>query len=64
MEKRDKVIEDMGNVAMRQYEMDLRLRDLAAGQKIQKRKADSITTLLYINLFLTMVVTLIVVWVR
>lgn len=64
MEKRDKVIEDMGNVAMRQYEMDLRLRDLAAGQKIQKRKVDNITTLLYINLFLTMVVTLIVVWVR
>lgn len=63
MEKRDKVIEDMGNVAMRQYEMDLRLRDLAAGQKIQKRKADSITTLLYINLFLT-AATLTAVWVR
>lgn len=63
MEKRDKVIEDMGNVAMRQYEMDLRLRDLAAGQKIQKRKADNITTLLYINLFLT-VATLTAVWVR
>lgn len=63
MEKRDKVIEDMGNVAMRQYEMDLRLRDLAAGQKIQKRRADNITTLLYINLFLT-VATLTAVWVR
>lgn len=63
MEKRDKVIEDMGNVAMRQYEMELDLRDLAAGQKIQKRKADNITTLLYINLFLT-VATLTAVWVR
>lgn len=63
MEKRDKVIEDMGNVAMRQYEMDLRLRDLAAGQKIQKRKADNITTLLYINLFLT-AATLTAVWAR
>ena len=63
MEKRDKVIEDMGNVAMRQYEMELDLRDLAAGQKIQKRRADNITTLLYINLFLA-AATLIVVWVR
>ena len=63
MEKRDKVIEDMGNVAMRQYEMELDLRDLAAGQKIQKRKMDNITTLLYINLFLT-VATLTAVWVR
>lgn len=63
MEKRDKVIEDMGNVAMRQYEMELDLRDLAAGQKIQKCKADKIATLLYINLFLT-VATLTAVWVR
>jgi hypothetical protein len=63
MEKRDKVIEDMGNVAMRQYEMELDLRDLAAGQKIQKRKMDNITTLLYINLFLT-VATLTAVWMR
>lgn len=63
MEKRDKVIEDMGNVAMRQYEMELDLRDLAAGQKIQKRKMDNITTLLYINLFLT-AATLTAVWVR
>lgn len=63
MEKRDKVIEDMGNVAMRQYEMELNLRDLAAGQKIQKRKMDNITTLLYINLFLT-VATLTAVWMR
>lgn len=63
MEKRDKVLEDMGNVAMRQYEMELDLRDLAAGQKIQKRRMDNITTLLYINLFLTFA-TLIVVWVR
>lgn len=63
MEKRDKVIEDMGNVAMRQYEMELNLRDLAAGQKIQKRKMDNITTLLYINLFLT-VTTLTAVWMR
>lgn len=63
MEKRDKVLEDMGNVAMRQYEMELNLRDLAAGQKIQKRKMDNITTLLYINLFLT-VATLTAVWVR
>lgn len=63
MEKRDKVIEDMGNVAMRQYEMDLRLRDLAAGQKIQKRKADKIATLLHINMFLT-AATLTAVWVR
>lgn len=63
MEKRDKVLEDMGNVAMRQYEMELDLRDLAAGQKIQKRKMDNITTLLYINLFLT-VATLTAVWVR
>lgn len=63
MEKRDKVLEDMGNVAMRQYEMELDLRDLAAGQKIQKRRMDNITTLLYINLLLTFA-TLIVVWVR
>lgn len=63
MEKRDKVIEDMGNVAMRQYEMELDLRDLASGQKIQKRKMDNITTLLYINLFLT-VATLTAVWMR
>lgn len=63
MEKRDKVLEDMGNVAMRQYEMELNLRDLAAGQKIQKRKMDNITTLLYINLFLT-VATLTAVWMR
>ena len=63
MEKRDKVIEDMGNVAMRQYEMELDLRDLAAGQKIQRRKMDNITTLLYINLFLT-VATLTAVWMR
>lgn len=63
MEKRDKVIEDMGNVAMRQYEMDLRLRDLAAGQKIQKRKADNITTLLYINLFIA-AAALTAVWMR
>lgn len=63
MEKRDKVLEDMGNVAMRQYEMELDLRDLTAGQKIQKRKTDNITTLLYINLFLT-VATLTAVWVR
>lgn len=63
MEKRDKVLEDMGNVAMRQYEMELNLRDLAAGQKIQKRKMDNITTLLYINLFLT-AATLTAVWVR
>lgn len=63
MEKRDKVLEDMGNVAMRQYEMELNLRDLAAGQKIQKRKMDNITTLLYINLFLT-AATLTAVWMR
>lgn len=63
MEKRDKVIEDMGNVAMRQYEMELDLRDLAAGQKIQKRKMDNITTLLYINLFLA-AATLTAVWMR
>lgn len=63
MEQRDKVLEDMGNVAMRQYEMELDLRDLAAGQKIQKRKMDNITTLLYINLFLT-VATLTAVWMR
>lgn len=63
MEKRDKVIEDMGNVAMRQYEMELDLRDLAAGQKIQKRKMDNITTLLYINLFLT-AATLTAIWMR
>lgn len=63
MEKRDKVLEDMGNVAMRQYEMELNLRDLAAGQKIQKRKMDNITTLLYINLFLA-AATLTAVWVR
>lgn len=63
MEKRDKVLEDMGNVAMRQYEMELDLRDLAAGQKIQKRKMDNITTLLYINLFLT-AATLTAVWMR
>lgn len=63
MEKRDKVIEDMGNVAMRQYEMELDLRDLAASQKIQKRKMDNITTLLYINLFLT-AATLTAVWAR
>lgn len=63
MEKRDKVIADMGNVAMRQYEMELNLRDLAAGQKIQKHKMDNITTLLYINLFLT-VATLTAIWMR
>lgn len=63
MEDRDKVLEDMGNVAMRQYEMELDLRDLAAGQKIQKRKSDNITTLLYINLFIA-VATLTAVWVR
>lgn len=63
MEKRDKVIADMGNVAMRQHVIELDLRDLAAGQKIQKRKMDNITTLLYINLFLT-VATLTAVWVR
>lgn len=63
MEKRDKVLEDMGNVAMRQYEIELNLRDLAAGQKIQKRKMDNITTLLYINLFLT-AATLTAVWMR
>lgn len=63
MEKRDKVIEDMGNVAMRQHEIELDLRDLAAGQKIQKRKMDNITTLLYINLFLT-AATLTAVWMR
>lgn len=63
MEKRDKVLEDMGNVAMRQYEMELNLRDLAAGQKIQKRKMDNITTLLYINLFLA-AATLTAVWMR
>lgn len=63
MEKRDKVIEDMGNVAMRQYEMELNLRDLAAGQKIQKHKMDNITTLLYIDLFLTAAV-LTAIWMR
>lgn len=63
MEKRDKVLEDMGNVAMRQYEMELNLRDLAAGQKIQKRKMDNITTLWCISLFLT-VATLTAVWMR
>lgn len=63
MEKRDKVLEDMGNVAMRQYEMELNLRDLAAGQKIQKRKMDNITTLLYINLFLT-AAALTAIWMR
>lgn len=63
MEKRDKVLEDMGNVAMRQYEMELNLMDLAAGQKIQKRKMDNITTLVYIDLFLT-AAALTAIWMR
>ena len=63
MEKRDKVLEDMGNVAMRQYEMELNLRYLAAGQKIHKHKMDRIATLVYIDLFLT-AAALTAIWMR
>lgn len=63
MEKRDKVIADMGNVAMRQHVIELDLRDLAASQKIQKCKMDRIATLVYMDLFLTAAV-LTAIWMR
>lgn len=61
MEK--EVLEAIGNLAMRQHELALEERDIAARQKTIKRMANKLTALAYINLFLA-AASIAAIWMR